>query len=101
MFMMTAPAPNKAAAPTAPVIIGAAAGLADGEAPLPSAPVAAGAPEPMVVEASGRPLVNGGSEALDAPGKAAEPEEAVSSGAAEVLLGLRTLKDTVSQFSIH
>jgi len=98
--MTAAPAPNRAATPTAPVIIGAAAVL-DGAAPLPSAPVAAGAPEPMVVEGSGRPLVNGGSAALVAPGKAAEPEDAVSSGVADVLLGLRTLTSDVSRYLIY
>lgn len=86
-----APAPNNAAAPTAPVLIGMAGPLVDEL----TASVAAG-PAPSVVGLTcvvgvGWSEVNGTSEADDAPVKPGAPVVAEGSGPA-VALGLRTLR---------
>jgi len=81
---MAAP-PNRATAPTAPVLIGMAAPdkdeLLDELAPV--------APPPREVVADGTPEVNGTFEALEAPEKATAPAVAEAPGAV-VLAGLRT-----------
>jgi hypothetical protein len=84
-FAIAAPAPNRAAAPIAPVFIGT-------PAPLLVLLAAADAPPPIVVDGAGAAEVKGMFEALLAPLKAGAPDEAEADGAAKVLFGLRTLQ---------
>lgn len=88
---MAAPAPNKAAAPTAPVFIGTPApSLRLEEALGPGATVAVGVATPEV---------KGTLDALDAPLKAGAPAVAEAIGEAVLFIGLRTLNDDVSKWS--
>ena len=92
IFITSAPAPNSAAAPTAPVFIGAAIALelALALAMLEATTVAADAV--MIAEdGTGMPLVKGTLEAEWAPEKAAVVIVAVTLGVAAVAAGLRTL----------
>ena len=94
--MTNAPAPNSAAAPTAPVFIGAAAALelAPALAALEAMPAPLAVPADgvmMAEDGAGMPLVKGTLEAEWAPEKAAVAVEAVALGVAAVAAGLRTL----------
>lgn len=94
MFKKTAPAPKRAAAPTAPVFIGMAP--PEEEEDEPDVVVAAAPPLPRVPVADGTPLVNGTFEALDAPEKATAPAVAEAPGAV-VFDGLRTWSMTCTK----
>jgi hypothetical protein len=91
MFNNAAPAPNSAAAPTAPVIIGIAPAVdeADSDAWDPAPPV--GVESPIVVVGAGTPEVNGSSSPGVAPSKEPEPCESSPSSRAVELSGFRTL----------
>lgn len=96
-FSRAAPAPKRAAAPTAPVFIGIAPPVLEDEPPLPLPlpPVAAAASElgPMVftdVVASGTPLVNGVPAVELAPLKAALWLVADGVGMAVAFIGFKT-----------
>jgi len=82
----TAPAPNKAPIPTAPVTIGIAPALLLDE-------VAEAAPPPIDEVAVAIPEVNGTFVTLDAPEKAGAPVLAVGE-AEDVVLGFKTLSMT-------
>jgi len=81
--MKAPPAANRAAAPMAPVLIGA-------QAPALLLDEAAGAPPPSVEVGVAMPEVKGTLEAEVAPAKATVVEEGL--GVREVALGFRTLK---------
>jgi hypothetical protein len=84
----TAPAPNKAPMPTAPVAIGMAPALLLDEVALAAPPLI---DEVEVVT----PEVNGTSETLDAPEKAGAPVLAVGE-AEDVAFGLSTLSPSTA-----
>lgn len=91
-FIHTLAPANKAAAPIAPVFIGAAAPELELDvAVAASMDVAAATPPPIIVVGVGTPEVNGSSEALEAPLKATDCEEAVATGVAIVMSGFSTL----------
>jgi hypothetical protein len=88
MFARTAPAPNKAPIPTAPVTIGMAPALLLED-------VALAAPPPMDEVAVATPEANGVPDTLEAPEKAGAPVLAVGE-AEDVVLGLRTLSLSIT-----
>ena len=88
---MPAPA-NRAAAPTAAVFIGIAAAFDDDEAIVDGDAPAGVGPAPIMDDGVGIPDVRALMLALEAPAKATDWVEAAGLGAAEVLLGFKTLR---------
>ena len=85
------PAPaNKAAAPTAAVLIGIAAAT-DAEDIMDEVAPAGVGPAPIMDDGVGIPDVRASMLALEASAKATDWVEAAGLGAAEVLLGFKTL----------